>query len=137
MTGIDPDAEANPHIIHSEDKNAAVWVGVIDDLWQLGKPRGTGGPWQDSRVEAGESSDPYLIGFYDHKMLTLSHNLGEAVHFTLEVNPIGHGPWFNYMTFTVSPGEEQQFEFPNGFQARWVRIRADKACQATAWFVYD
>jgi len=137
MTGIDPGAGENQHIIRSDDKNAAVWVGVIDDLWQLGKPTGIGGPWKDSSVKADESSDPYLIGFYDHKILTLSHNLDEAVHFTLEVNPIGHGPWFSYMTFTVSPGEDHQFEFPNGFQARWVRFRVDKTCQATAWLVYD
>ncbi len=140
MTGIDPADPAigiNPHIIQSEDKKAAVWVGVIDDLWQLGKPTGSGGPWKDSNVQAGALSDPYLIGFYDHKTLTLSHNLNDEVLFTLEVNPIGHGPWFKYKTFQVSSGEDHQFEFPTGFQARWVRLRADKACQATAWFVYD
>jgi hypothetical protein len=137
MTGIDAAAEENPHIIMSDNKNAAVWIGVIDDLWQLGKPTGDGGPWKNTKVTAGISSDPYLIGFYDQKTLNLNHNLDKKVHFTLEVNPIGHGPWFKYKTFRVDPGEDLKFQFPDGFQARWVRLITDKACEATAWFVYN
>src|SRR5690554_8237578 len=64
MTGINPEeGEGNPHIIVSEDGKAAVWAGVIDDLWKLGKPTGIGGPWKDTSVKADEPSDPYLIGF--------------------------------------------------------------------------
>jgi hypothetical protein len=52
LTGITPEkATDNPHIILSDDKKAAVWVGVIDDLWKLGKPVGMGGPWNDSDVK--------------------------------------------------------------------------------------
>jgi hypothetical protein len=55
MTGIDPDYNGpNEHILISNDRKAAVWAGVIDDLWRLGKPTGTGGPWHQTRVEAGE-----------------------------------------------------------------------------------
>ena len=94
MTGIDPDkGQENPHVILSDDGNAAVWVGVIDDLWKMGKPTGKGGPWKNVEVNAGDSSDPYLIGFYDKKMMTLSHTSKATVTFTVEVEPIGHGPW--------------------------------------------
>ncbi|MEI3117686.1 MAG: hypothetical protein V8T12_01250 [Parabacteroides johnsonii] len=61
------DGKENPHIIISDDGKAAVWVGVIDDLWTLGKPVGHGGPWKNTDVKAGIASDPYLIGFYDKK----------------------------------------------------------------------
>jgi len=48
MTGIDhKTGKGNPHIIISDDKKAAVWAGVIDDLWKMGKPAGHGGPWKD------------------------------------------------------------------------------------------
>ncbi len=137
MTGIEPNIKPNEHIITSEDANAAVWVGVIDDLWRLGKPTGYGGPWKDSRVEASIPSDPFLIGFYDHKTLDINHNSDEKIQFTLEVNPLGHGPWFTYKKFEVAPGKKLHYEFPTGFQVRWIRIVADKTCEATSLFTYD
>ena len=61
MTGIDPKTgKDNPHIIFSVDRKAAVWAGVIDDLWKMGKPVGHGGPWKNSQVKAGEPSDPHI-----------------------------------------------------------------------------
>jgi hypothetical protein len=45
MTGIESGVNSSPHIIRSDDGKAAVWAGTIDDLWKLGKPSGTGGPW--------------------------------------------------------------------------------------------
>lgn len=137
MTGIDPDASAGPHLIRSQDGQAAVWAGVIDDLWQLGKPAGHGGPWKNSQIEAGQPSDPYLIGFYDKKSLTLFHDSQELVTFTLEVEPIGHGPWMHFMSISVKPGEKWKYEFSEGFQARWIRFKADKSCRATSWLVYE
>ncbi|WP_353719266.1 hypothetical protein [Dyadobacter sp. 676] len=137
MTGIDPTSMQNSgHIIVSADKGAAVWAGAIDDLWKLGKPVGRGGPWKNTQVSAGQSSDPYLIGFYDKKELKLSHNAEEAVTFTLEADPVGNGSWMLYKTFTVKPGEPISFTFPGDFSARWVRFKTDKACTATTWLEY-
>lgn len=136
MTGVDPGAKVGEHIIRSADGKAAVWVGVIDDLWELGKPVGQGGPWKNSRVKAGESSDPYLIGFYDERSLEISHDAKEAVSFFIEVDPIGHGPWMLYKKVSVNPGETFRFQFPENFQARWIRFKADKDCTATTWLEY-
>jgi hypothetical protein len=61
------------HIAVSDDGKAAVWLGTIDDLWEMGKPTGRGGPWKDSAVKPGEPSDPYLIGLYDKRTLEISH----------------------------------------------------------------
>lgn len=138
MTGIEPNLKQhNPHVIVSEDRKAAVWAGVIDDLWKLGKPVGEGGPWKNSAVKAGVASDPYLIGFYDKRSLKLSHDSKEAVTFTIEVDPIGHGPWMNYRTVSVKPGETFEYSFPETFQSRWIRFSADKDCSATAWLKYE
>ncbi|MBV5315554.1 MAG: hypothetical protein JZU47_19795 [Prolixibacteraceae bacterium] len=138
MTGIEPNFnQHNPRVIVSEDGKAAVWAGVIDDLWKLGKPVGEGGPWKNSAVKAGVTSDPYLIGFYDKRSLKLSHDSKEDVTFTIEVEPIGHGPWMNYQTFTVKPGESLDYYFPESFQSRWIRFAADKNCSATAWLKYE
>jgi hypothetical protein len=138
MTGIDPlTAEGNPHMVTSADGKATVWAGVIDDLWQAGKPVGEGGPWKNSAVKAGVASDAYLIGFYDKRSLKLSHDLDQAVTFKIEVEPIGHGPWMNYKTVVVKPGETFSLKFPETFQSRWIRFESDKNCSATAWLKYE
>ena len=137
MTGIDPDGVDQKHIIRSSDGNASVWVGAIDDLWKLGKPIGEGGSWKNTQVKANESSDPYLIGFYDKKSLSLSHDADQAVTFKVEVEPIGHGPWMTYDEIIVPAGETVNHEFPESFQARWIRFSTNIACEATSWLKYE
>jgi len=138
MTGINPEtAKDNSHIIVSDDKKAYLWVGVIDDIWKMGKPTGKGGPWKDTSVKANEASDPYLIGYYDNKQLTLSHDNKKDVSFTIEVEPVGHGPWMKYKEVNVKAGEKFSYQFPDSFQARWIRFKSDKDCVATAWLVYN
>jgi hypothetical protein len=136
LTGIDPEAKAGGHVVRSNDGKAAVWVGDIDDLWEMGKPVGHGGPWKKSLVKSGEPSDPYLIGFYDKRSLEISHDSGDTVTFKIEVEPIGHGNWMLYKEVSVDPGEKFAYQFPEDFQARWIRFVADKNCSATAWLEY-
>lgn len=137
LTGVEPEAAAtNEHIIVSEDGKAAVWAGVIDDLWSMGKPTGQGGPWKNAAVKAGEVSDPYLIGFYDKKTMALSHTSEKEVMFTVEVDPTGNGKWMKYATLTVKPGEKLVKELAAPFQARWIRFSTDTDTNATAWLDY-
>ena len=137
MTGISSDAKAGTHLIRSADNQAAVWVGTIDDLWKLGKPTGKGGPWMDTPVQAGEYSDPYLIGFYDERKLFMYHDAAETVTYTVEVQPLGHGPWVEYQQFEVPAGEHVNHDFPAAFEARWIRFKVDRACTATSWLEYN
>ncbi|MGC9343028.1 MAG: hypothetical protein ACP5E3_10030, partial [Bacteroidales bacterium] len=116
---------------------AAIWAGVIDDLWKIGKPTGRGGPWKNSEVLANEPSDPYLIGFYDKRSLLLTHNSNQNVIFRLEVEPIGHGPWMKYMEIEVKAGEEYTYQFPDDFEARWIRFITDSDTRATTFLVYE
>ncbi|WP_211238189.1 hypothetical protein [Saccharicrinis fermentans] len=136
MTGLHPKVNEGDHIVRSEDGKAALWVGAIDDLWEMGKPVGKGGPWKNTAVKTGEVSDPYLIAFYDKKELTLSHNSNDDVTFTIQVEPVGHGPWMDYKEVTVKAGEEFNYTFPDAFQARWIRFKTDTDCTATSWLVY-
>ena len=66
MTGI-ADGVQSRRIVRSADGRAAVWVGVVDDLWELGRPRGTGGPWLETLVSPGIPSDPYLMTGYERR----------------------------------------------------------------------
>lgn len=137
MTGLEENTPGkSPHIIRSDDGKAAVWAGVIDDLWKLGKPVGYGGPWKNTLVKADVPSDPYLIAFYDKRSLELSHQANEPVTFRIEVEPAGHGPWMLYKKITVKPGEKFRYEFPPDVQARWIRFSTNRNCLATAWLDY-
>lgn len=138
LTGISLNLNVeNEHIIISNDGKAAVWAGAIDDLWELGKPVGYGGPWKDTNVSTGEYSDPYLIGFYDKKTLKLSHDSGENISFRIEVDPNGNGNWIYYSTISVKPGETIIKQIEKEFSARWIRFSIDKAAKVTALLDYE
>ena len=138
ISGVEANAPAsNRHIIRSDDGRAAVWVGAVDDLWSLGRPRGEGGPWKDAVVKAGEPSDPYLMTGYEKKTLTLSHRGAQAIRMGVQVDLTGTGKWVEYGPFEVPAGKPFTHVFPDGFQAYWVRVSADRDTTATAWFVYE
>ena len=138
LSGLDPTKDVvNEHIIKSEDGKLALWAGVIDDLWKLGRPTGVGGPLFNTQIQANTPSDPYLIGFYDQRKVSLTHNGENTIQFTLEVNPIGHGPWMVYKRISVPANETVMDEFAEDFEARWIRIVVDKPCKATARFEYS
>lgn len=137
LTGITPaEGKGNPHIIVSKDGKAAVWAGVIDDLWKLGKPTGKGGPWVESDVKSKVASDPYLIGFYDQRQLTLSHKSEKTVKITVEVDPTGNGDWMKYAVFKVEPKQQLPHQFSSSFHARWIRFTSDNDANVTAWLEY-
>ena len=136
LTGIDPAAAAGDRIVRSADGNAAVWLGVVDEIWQLGKVRGVGGPWHATPVARDVASDPYLMTGYDRKQLTLQHDSDTAVTFTLEADLCGDGRWTPVHTFAVPSQQPLTHHFPRAWSAYWVRLRASAACTATAKFTY-
>lgn len=145
ISGCRLDFEEDEHFRKSDDGKVGLWLGDFDDLWKLGKPKGIGGPWKNTEVEASIASDPYLMTGYDQKKLELSHNKNEPVEFTIEVNVIMNliamsdefGIWNRYKTIEVQPGETKEFRFPDGFSAHWARLVSDKECNASATFIYS
>ncbi|MGN0847178.1 MAG: hypothetical protein ACI4RA_07320 [Kiritimatiellia bacterium] len=112
----------------------ALKIGVADDLWRLGKPVGVGGPWKDTAVQANEPSDAYLMNGFDRKFLTLRADADAVI--TLEADIDGCGTWAAAGTYAVRAGEARTVGLPVAFSAYWVRVRADRACTATAQFIY-
>jgi len=113
-----------------------LWLGNLDDLWKLGKPRGVGGPWRHTAVKAGETSLPYLMTGYDHKVLELSHAGAGEVVVTVAVD-FDHHETVVYGTFTVPAGQTVRHEFPTGYHAHWARLSCDRDAVVTAVFRYD
>lgn len=135
LTGVLDDAPESDRLVRNAE-GAALWLGEADDLWQMGEPRGYGGPWLDTAVTADTASDAYLMYGYDQKTLSLSHEHGSAVNITIEVDFLADYTWSTYQTFTVQPGETFVHTFPTGYHAHWVRVTSDTSTTASAQFNY-
>ena len=135
ISGLKANAEKSNHVYKTEDGKTSLWFGSVDDLWKLGKPVGVGGPWKNTSVKAGVVSDPYLMTGYDKKTLELTADKDCSI--TLEVD-IDHWTGFHkYKSFKVKAGKKLTYKFPEAFSAHWVRVKSDKNCTATAWFIYE
>jgi hypothetical protein len=134
FTGLD-DTTETAHVFRSADGNAAIWAGVVDDLWKLGKPRGVGGPWHNARVEANQPSDPYLMTGFDKKRVVISST--EPATIRLEVDVDGTGLWVIYQAFGVEPGSSVEHYFPEGFSAYWVRATSSSDTTVSVTFHYQ
>ena len=136
LAGVSLEARPDERIIFSEDRQAALWCGVVDDLWKLGRPSGVGGPWLDTAVAAGEPSDPYLLRGYNYRSLALSHDDTVDIAFQLEVDLTGEGYWVRLAELKVPPGETTHYSLDDSLGAYWARLTANEACTATARFIY-
>lgn len=128
-----PIGDANPFVGQPQ---ANLWFGKSDDLWQFGKPKGWGGPWYKHPVRANEASDPYLMTGFEKKVLHLRHDATQSVCFTVEIDFLGTQEWFPYAEVEVKSNGYAHHEFPAGFSAHWLRVKADHACTATAYLHY-
>ncbi|MDA1007231.1 MAG: hypothetical protein O3A87_12235, partial [Verrucomicrobia bacterium] len=136
ISGISTDAPTdNPHLIHSDDGKTALWAGAIDDVWKLGKPVGTGGPWKDTPVKANQPSDPYLLTGYDKKSLSLQTTTTATIH--VEVDTTGAGTWLRIASHTLEPNSPLTHTFPDAFQAYWIRFLSSSPTTATAQLTYE
>lgn len=133
LSGVDR-ASHGEHIFPTGDGKAAVWCGVVDDLWSLGAPRGEGGPLCGTAVLAGEVSDPFLLAGYRRKTLILRHDQAAPVVFTVEVDMAANGDFVAAETFEVPAGREMTICLADSFVAHWVRFRTNASCSATALF---
>lgn len=136
ITGVAASATANNHVYRSDDGQAAVWFGNVDDLWRMGAPSGVGGPWKNSSVTNGVASDPYLMFGYERKELELSHSNASPVTFAIEVDFAADNSWSPYAQITVPAGQTVKHVFPDGYSAHWVRVKSDTTTTATAQFTY-
>jgi hypothetical protein len=134
LTGVLDDAPASDKLVRNADGSAALWLGEIDDLWRMGEPRGTGGPWLNTAVTANTASDPFLMYGYDQKELTLSAS--DATTITVELDFLADNSWSVYQTFSLAAGETVVHTFPAGFHAHWVRVKSSAATTASAQFAY-
>ncbi|MBP3558741.1 MAG: hypothetical protein J6K20_13710 [Thermoguttaceae bacterium] len=123
-------------IVRSDDGGAALWLGSLDDLWSFGKAVGRGSVWRATQVAAGVPSDPFLATGFDRKTLVLENHSDADVEIALEADATATGDWREYSRFQVKAGQKVEFEFPDSFQAYWLRTVADRDATLSATFIY-
>jgi hypothetical protein len=134
MSGVKADAKGE-HIVRSADGKAALWVGAVDDMWQMGKPRGKGGPWLNTPAKAGQPSHPYLCSGYDKKELSLSSDVTTTVK--VEVDITGTGLWVTYRSFDLTAGQSLKHDFSPAFGGYWLRCTSSADATVSAQCVYE
>ena len=134
ISGVDPATAEGEHFVKSDDGKAALWVGVADDLWAIGKPTGIGGPWNATDVNSREPSDPYIMTGFDKKKLTVCADADAKIK--VEIDLTGSGTWSTLMSIEVKAGTPVEKDL-SGISAYWVRFTSDTACTATAQLVYE
>jgi hypothetical protein len=123
MTGVRQGAKADGRHIFDLGEVGQLWLGGIDDLWRLGKPRGTVAAFDGQDVVAGTASDPCLMHGYDRKFLSARHSGSTPLHIALEIDVEGQGVRFHRVaTFTVPVGKPFEVELKR--MARWARVVA-------------
>lgn len=135
LCGVRDGASEDRHVL-GKTAGPGLWFGALDDLWKLGPPRGEGGPWLETPVQADQTSDPYLMTGYDRKTLRLRHDADQPVRFTLEVD-FDHNGFHPYLEIVVPPKQTVEHVFPIGFHAHWVRLKTNHDCRATASLQYE
>jgi hypothetical protein len=136
VIGADNASHESGGNLQCAEPQSGLWFGRTDDLWNLGKPKGWGGPWWEDSVRGGNPSDPYLMTGFDKKVLHLSHDSAKAVTFDIEVDFLGCGAWKSYQRIKVPAKGYVPHVFPDGFSAHWLRVTASAACRASAQLHY-
>lgn len=111
-----------------------LWFGTADQLAEFGPRSGWGGVWMQDQVEAGVPSDPFSVAGYSKRILHLSHTANQVITFDLEIDRLGTNEWTSYHQLEVPASGYVFHSLPTDLDAQWIRIKAEQACTATAYF---
>ncbi len=112
-----------------------LWVGDFSELASWGPKNGFGGVWLNDSFDAGEISEPFLVGGFQNVNLHLWHRGGFACHVQIQIDQDGTGDW--KVLKTIKTNEETGYAnfVAKDIEAQWVRLVAkDAAHRMTAYF---
>ena len=131
-TGAKPGA----HVVTSTDGNAAVWLGVVDDIWKLGRPIGKAMTGLNNRNAGSWTSDPILAnGFGDTEITCqIAGGLGGVVFVDADIS--GNGTWIGLCRIQVMPGGKGHAAIDKRLHPYWLRIRTAPGTEVIADFTF-
>ena len=107
-----------------------LWFGDFEDLKEWGPRNATGSIYMNDDIKVGKASDPFLINGFERRLVHFASD--RSVNYNLQVDKEGNGNFVDYKTFNVDG--YASYIFPKGFDAQWIRVKADKDCKATVSF---
>ncbi len=110
-----------------------LWFGQFNDLKSWGPASASGSIYMNDAITANTPSAPFLINGFKRRMVHLATDVPATI--TLEIDKEGNGQWTSYTSVPVN-GYACHL-FPKAFQAQWIRVKADKACNATVSFHFS
>ncbi len=122
---------ANPLCGQSQSN---LWFGKADELRTWGPVTASGAVWLNDAVKAGSASDPFLSAGYSNRVLHIAHKGKLPVTYTLEGDVDGKGAWKTLGTLEIPAMGYKHWLLPVEWKAEWVRLRADKDTEASAFF---
>ncbi len=125
-------AKPGEHIVTSKDGAAAVWLGVVDDIWKLGRPVGRAQIGLTVRNAGMWTSDPVLANGFGDVFITcrVSGGLGGVVFVDADIS--GDGTWVGVSRILVLPGARGHAKIDKRLHPYWLRIRTAPGTDAIA-----
>ncbi len=125
-------AKPGEHIVTSKDGAAAVWLGVVDDIWKLGRPVGRAQIGLTVRNAGMWTSDPVLANGFGDAFITcrVSGGLGGVVFVDADIS--GDGTWVGISRIQVPPSGRGHAEIDKRLHPYWLRIRTAPGTDAIA-----
>jgi hypothetical protein len=129
-------AKLGEHVVTSTDGNAAVWLGVVDDLWKLGRPVGKAKIGLSERNPGIWTSDPVLAyGFGDIEIACqVSGGRGGVVFVDADIS--GDGTWVAISRIQIPPSGRGHAQIDKRLHPYWLRIRTAPGTDAIADFTF-
>ncbi|WP_425400169.1 hypothetical protein [Aeoliella sp.] len=104
-----------------------------------GAASGFGGPWMSEDVASGQTSDAFLVGGFEHRLIHFSHDSTGDVEVVVEVDSNGTGNWVEHQTVVI-PGQQQggyaYTMLPSDLDAQWMRVRANTSATALTTYMH-
>ena len=116
--------------------NSNLWFTSIEKPDQLGPTTAEGAVWLSEKIEATESSEPFLFSGWDNRSAWVQ-NEGEApVSFSFEVDKTGNNSWTPLKSIELESGECANVFFNENEIGEWVRVSTSHDTKGTVHFYY-
>ncbi|MFM7186810.1 MAG: hypothetical protein ACKO14_03240 [Armatimonadota bacterium] len=125
-------AKPGEHVVTSKDGNAAVWLGVADDLWKLGRPVGRARIGLSIRNAGMWTSDPVLANGFGDAFITCQVSGGRGGVAFIDADISGDGTWVAISRIQVPPGGRGHAQIDKRLHPYWLRIRTAPGTDAIA-----
>lgn len=116
--------------------NSNLWFTSTNTPDQLGPNTAQGAIWLSEKIEANQSSDPFLFAGWKKRVAWIQNSGNEDVTFIFEVDINGKNIWKTLRSVLVKAGNATSISFLPTEMGEWIKVKANKNTIATVNFNY-